>query len=177
MTSHPNVTHSPSSFHTLLEQHRWPWHFLNSLSGLLSARVQILRISCCCRSLENIGKCTETSGGRLVLHRPALKARRMYAQGFWATLQQNSCRFLLHIWDHPPPLKKKLFCIIVYQQFSFFPRVNAQVNEVGQVHCKMLLNQPCRIICLDSEVSATAAPCSLIHSNEFCFNCFILSAH
>ena len=31
----------------------------------------------------------------------------------------------------------------------------------------MLLNQPCRIICFASEVSATAAPCSLIHSNEF----------
>lgn len=105
MTSHPNVTHSPSSFHTLLEQHRWPWHFLNSLSGLLSARVQIQRISCCCCSLENIGKRTETSGGRLVLHRTALKARRMYAHSS-------------HM--RPPTPEKKLFCIIVYQQFFFF---------------------------------------------------------
>ena len=30
MTPHLGVTHTPSSFHTLLEQHRWPWHFLNS---------------------------------------------------------------------------------------------------------------------------------------------------
>lgn len=60
---------------------------------------------------------------------------------------------------------------------NYFPWVNTQVNEVGQGHCKMLPNQPCRIICLASEALATAAPCSLIHSNEFCFNCFILSAH
>lgn len=57
------------------------------------------------------------------------------------------------------------------------PRVNTQVNEVGQGHCKMLVKQPCRIIRLASEVSAAAAPRSLIHSNEFRFNCSSLGAH
>ena len=85
-------------------------------------------------------------------------------------LTQSTNRFLPHTLIPPP------FFASQYTNNSS-PRVNTQVNEVGQGHCKMLLNQPCRIIRLASEVSAPAAPCSLIHSNEFCFNCFILGAH
>lgn len=63
MTSHRSVTHSPSSFHTLLEQHRWPWHFLNGRNSHSYGGLQIF-----CISLGNIAECLDMIGKQLVIH-------------------------------------------------------------------------------------------------------------
>lgn len=65
-----------------------------------------------------------------------------------------------------------LYRNIVYQQLFSGGQRGGQWD--GK---RPLLIQSCGIICLASEVAATAARRSLIHPNEFSFNCFILNAH
>lgn len=152
MTSHRNVTHTASSFHTFFFPSQAANH-MHLLLLLVGKYGKWMKMTVGNYSPHSLWRLT----GNIYITRP--KSIR--------SVQSGNCFLSL-----PSPVYFALLCTN-----NAFPRVNTQVNEVGPGHCKMLLNQPCTIIRLASEVLATAAPCSLIHSNEFSFNCFILGAH
>lgn len=147
-----------------------PWHFLNGL--FLGGGLQIVGTSSC-GSLGDIGRRAGTAQRGLATHIAVVEGQsRSPVSGFQSGVNSGAVTFSFAT----PSLPSAYFAARRGTDAS--RRVNTQVNEVGRGHCKNATKPAMRgnLSCLRS-VSYTAAPCSLIHSNEFCFNCFILCAH